>query len=236
MIIRVLLLSACILTALPAGAGSHPDVAVPQAGSEIERLIGEGASPALTEDGARVAYVDTSYQLWVVNRDGTGRRQLTSGQFDMNPAWSPDGQRIAFRRSRISDGSSFSDIWIMNADGTGQAALTDARAALGYYDRPAWSPDGSMLAMEAAVNGMMSEIYVIDVASGRFVNATRMNTGQHNHFDHQSPAWLADGERLIASRNDEQVIVNLQPILARLNGVPSPTGRAYVSAANSPCK
>lgn len=218
----------------PAYAGNASAAPMEQAVSDIERLIDGGQAPALSEDGARVAFVDGHYQIWVVNRDGSGRKRLTTAHFDMYPSWAPDGSRIAFRRSTISEGSSHNDVWIMNADGTGQVRLTDARST-GSYDRPVWSPDGTMLAMEAAVNGMMSEIYVMKIANKRFVNATRMNTGQNNRFDHQAPLWLADGERITALRNEDVVIINLEPVLARLNH--NPSGRrppAFVTAVSIP--
>ena len=52
---------------------------------------------------------------------------------DQDPAWSPDGSKIAFESDR--DGNY--EIYVMNADGTAQHNLTND----GAYDRdPAWSP------------------------------------------------------------------------------------------------
>ena len=176
-------------------------------GKDILGLVGEGQAPALSEDGAWLAYFDENYQIWTVNADGSQRTQLTSGHFDLYPSWSPDGKKIAFRRSTMIEGSSHSNIWIMNSDGSDQFPLADALGTGGSYDRPAWSPDGTRIAMEAAVGGMMSEIYIIDVHTKALVNVTAGNSRDDNRTNHQSPSWLADGEQITLLRNDDFAIV-----------------------------
>ena len=176
-------------------------------GKDILGLVGDGHAPALSEDGARIAYYDDNYQIWTVNVDGSGRTQLTSGHFDLYPSWSPDGTKIAFRRSTMIEGSSHNDIWTMNSDGSAQIPLTDALGTGGAYDRPAWSPDGTRIAMEAAVGGMMNEIYIIDVRTKALVNVTAGNSRDNNRISHQSPVWLADGERITLVRNNDFAII-----------------------------
>jgi VCBS repeat-containing protein len=74
--------------------------------------------------------------LWTMNADGTGEALLrTNG---LAPAWSPDGQKLAF--TDISTGDF--EIWKMNANGSGVSSLT---TGLSDFD-PAWSPDGLWIA------------------------------------------------------------------------------------------
>ncbi len=52
---------------------------------------------AFSPDGTQVAYFDVDCKPWIINTDGSGLRQITSGDVnDIDPAWSPDGQWISF--------------------------------------------------------------------------------------------------------------------------------------------
>ncbi|SVA96842.1 uncharacterized protein METZ01_LOCUS149696 [marine metagenome] len=80
-----------------------------------------------------------------MNRDGTGVTQLTHDNVheDLGPEWSPDGEKIAFKRNRLR--TLESDIVVMDADGTGVHQITDSSSRR-YGRFPAWSPDGSKIA------------------------------------------------------------------------------------------
>jgi TolB protein len=78
-----------------------------------------------------------------MNADGSEQRRLTRSALpDRAPVWSPDGQKIAFVRSRFL---AFEDIYVMHADGSGQRRVI--RSGIG----PRWSPDGRMIAFTRAV-------------------------------------------------------------------------------------
>jgi hypothetical protein len=72
----------------------------------------------------RIVYGSVQGDRWVVEADGSHRRQLTdSGQgIDSSPTWSPDGKRVAFRttRGQSPPGVDPSNIFIINADGSGE--------------------------------------------------------------------------------------------------------------------
>ena len=91
-----------------------------------------------------------------MNADGSGVARLTDSEAtDADPAWSPDGRRIAFASDR--DGGS--NIYVMNADGSGVARLTDSSA--GDYG-PAWSPDGRRIAFASERDGDARNIYMVE--------------------------------------------------------------------------
>ena len=121
---------------------------------------------AWSPDGQRIAFAvvprsprwkptDPRLGLWVINADGSNPRRVARNAAWSDPAWSPDGRRIAFRRfDGQFDGqmgsAGNSDLYVVNADGSGLRRLT--RHAANVRPRAhlvrwfAWSPDGRTIA------------------------------------------------------------------------------------------
>ena len=141
------------------------------------------------DDGELIAYVQYNLNdadIYVVHPDGTRPRQLTTNPgFDLSPAWSPDGKRIAFSSSnyRSYRGGSFG-IFVMDDDGANQLRLTS-----GFDFGPSWSPDGSRIAFQRD-----SAIWLMN-ADG--TNAVPLVGGS---LYGSGPDWSPDGKRIAFSR------------------------------------
>src|SRR5438045_9298096 len=83
---------------------------------------------------------DGNPEIYVVNADGSGLRNLTNNPtFDFELTWSPDGTKIALSSDRDGD----TEIYLMHADGTDPEKLTNNP---GQDRLPDWPPDGPKIA------------------------------------------------------------------------------------------
>ena len=129
-------------------------------------LAGSETSPSLSPDGTFVVYaksVDGDFDLFLQRVAGGNPINLTedSPADDIQPAFSPDGQQIAFRSERAGGG-----IFVMGATGESVRRLTD------FGFNPAWSPDGQEIALategafDPTARFSFSQLFRIEVATG----------------------------------------------------------------------
>lgn len=145
--------------------------------------------------GTAIAYISVAmsggsplYRLNVSNPWGDDEKMLAeSRQPLMSPAWSPDGQRLAY----VGYEGDHSVIYIRNMNGGTVTRLVGER---GINSSPAWSPDGQHVAVTLSF-GHNPDIYVIDLATGarhRITSDAAIET---------EAAWSPDG-RTIAFTSD----------------------------------
>ena len=166
-----------------------------------ERIVATvaGKSPALSNDGRRLAYTVGSWtrnRLVVADPDGSNARALTdSSGGSFNLAWSPEGSKIACTRV---DSTGHMQVWVIDAQGTGARPLTRFGPGDGRPQWPAWSSDGRRIAVQAGEydrqdrSRSRAPLWVIDVGSGA---ATRLAAHQRAYLD-ETPSWFPDGRRL----------------------------------------
>jgi dipeptidyl aminopeptidase/acylaminoacyl peptidase len=150
----------------------------------------EGASVPIRVEAFDAAGNSTRIETTVTVEARETVRLTSAAGDDRNPAWSPDGSRIAFQSDR--DGGQF-DVWVMDDDGGNAAALT---TDLNEDRNPAWSPDGLWLAFDSDRGGNF-DIWRIspDAATD---DATAVTTGNNDDVE---PAWTLDGIDLLFSSN-----------------------------------
>ena len=139
----------------------------------------------------RVAFVSAEgtppkqrYKLIVSDYDGENQQPITSSDEPiMSPAWSPDGQSLAY----VSFESKASAIYVQSVR-TAERKRVSARA--GINGAPAWSPDGKTLALTLSRKDGDVDVYTLDLNSQVL---TRMT------FDpgiDTEPSWSSDGKKL----------------------------------------
>ena len=192
--------------------------------------------PQISPDGSRVLYVVKSTDveknkyfthLWLSHVGDGKALQFTSGEVnDASPRWSPDGEQIAFVRTRDKK----TQVWLASAHGGEPRALTELPE--GAFSDLGWSPDGQSLAFAYRP---IAESWIRDAAKKREESGkskpprviTRVryrldgvgfqDERQHiwvcavqngkvkqitsGEFDDSSPAWSPDGQWIAFASN-----------------------------------
>lgn len=182
-------------------AGLSPGACGGTASDAPSRLVDDARSAGLSwsPDCSKIAY-SVNGRLWVADLDGANAQQIAggSGSWAYSPAWSPDGQRIAFARGRYNDERHwFKHIYLIDAEGTGRTKLSKGDV---HDDHPSWSPDGGRIVFERTAGSSRDDdggfvdtdrhLVVIDVEDRDVVNLAPGGRWEYR------PAWSPDGERL----------------------------------------
>lgn len=128
-------------------------------------------------------------QVWTMDLASGGTRQVTQMQDGAcQPAWSPDGKRLAFISPCKGEQDTYpgSTLFLINPDGSGVVSL--ATTPGGDFD-PAFSPDGTQLAFTSLRDGK-PHIYLYSLADNKATRLSPMPV-----YDRQ-PAWSPDGKSL----------------------------------------
>jgi Tol biopolymer transport system component len=168
--------------------GDHGRLYVARVGGAARAMTDPGENADIdadwSPDGSMVVFarsVDGAGRgLYIVQRAGTGLRQLTSRD-DRSPVWSPNGKTIAFTRT---EGGLDSVRTIDLPTGRSRVLVISARD-------PAWSPDGSKVTVVTS----FFDVDVIDLKSRRLRQVV------HRKLDVADPAWSPDGRQIAFEDN-----------------------------------
>jgi Tol biopolymer transport system component len=158
--------------------------------------------PALSPDGDRIVLsreVGGYRRLFLHDRNSGSEVQLTDeDRDDIQAVWSTDGKSIVFVRAsgasgKIEPGDIYGtyvggDIWKLDLE------TRRVRRLIEEAFNPAFSPDGEMLAFDAAWSGTSQRLWIAD-NEGR--NAQQISTDASEETDHVRPRWSPDGRFLV---------------------------------------
>ncbi len=167
--------------------------------ASVSQSTARDQDPAWSPDGSKIAFASdragSHLDIWTMNADGSAKVNLTplpdsteSGEAGIEPAWSPDGTRIAYAYQ--------GDVWVMNAaDGSVKTNLTHDPALPAAGSMPAWSPDGTRIAY---VRG--ADVWVMNAAGG---GKTQLTTTTGASGTEKYPDWSPDGLRLTYEKSGQ---------------------------------
>src|ERR1044071_4067896 len=103
-------------------------------------LSPDGNTVLFTVVTSDLAHAKRTTRIWIMNADGANARELTHGDADTSPHFSPDGKTIAFLRS--------DNLYLLPLGGGEAKQLTTLSTGVGD---PLWSPDGKSIVFASDV-------------------------------------------------------------------------------------
>lgn len=180
----------------------------------VETVVGGGLGEPGSSIGDVIIYAarrGNNLQIYRMTSTGDDAQLIIpQDELEMQgPAWSPDGQRIAFYAS-IGLSTKPADIYIMNADGTNIVNITNTIETDDRY--ATWSPDGNYLIFHSNQPGEVDgsedyELYSVDLETGTIEQLT------FNNAHDLGPDWSPDGAKIAfhSYSNDRSYIYLINP-------------------------
>jgi serine/threonine protein kinase len=158
-------------------------------------------TPSITPVGGatQIAFASNrtgTYQVWLMNSDGTLQRQLTNlSEGACQPNWSPDGKRLLFISPCLGKKDSYpgANIYIIDIEGVKTEPLEVEPSALGDYD-PAWSPDGNRIAFTSLRVNNKPHVFVFNLQDKSLLDISGSLYGD------KQPCWAPGGHQLVFVR------------------------------------
>lgn len=176
----------------PDGSGQH------QVSTELTSVL----DYAVTPDGSRIVVGD-GRRLITSRADGSGRSVLTDdGVLEFDPAYAPNGQRLAFGRADAETGEGLG-LWLSSTDGGDAMEVelppevgaeptpspTDGEGRPGLLRAPRFSPDGQALAFV----DLDGSVAILELPSERL---TRVEAAAE-----AAPIWMPDSSGILITHN-----------------------------------
>ena len=149
-------------------------------------FVRSSAAGARLEPGDVLGWYLLGGDLWRLDPASGQQEKIVEDAF--NPAFSPDGARIAMD----ADWAGPHRIWSTDSRGRNPKQLTTDTSEAVTHTHPSWSPDGSQIAFRK-ISNTISDIAVLDLATGSVVQVT------DDEYVDMNPAWSPDGNHVYFS-------------------------------------
>jgi Tol biopolymer transport system component/DNA-binding winged helix-turn-helix (wHTH) protein len=185
--------------------------------------LGDQYTPTFSPDGRQAAFTwngegqdNFDIYLKLVNSSSPPLRLTTSKDIDYSPAWSPDGEWIAFCRGTDTGKGA---IWIVPALGGAERKIADINVPGSPWDRSlAWTPDSKKLVVTAPLGAAERRgLHLVDVNTGASKTITR-STGSDEDMQ---PAVSPDGKFIAFTRDTGRGISRIM-VMPFGGGAPQP--------------
>jgi len=150
--------------------------------------IGSGRNPDFSPDASKIVYEKPDEGIWIMDRDGENDRQIISDTDARYPAWSPDGDRVAY----IND-----SLFVSDTNG-----LLSSIYSITRIRTPDWGPvDTNAVSLSYDTPGSGANIVVVYINSS-IVDTTNIISGNGAYWSFDGGMFIGyDGTWFVINRN-----------------------------------
>lgn len=206
-------------------------------------------------DGTKIAYVlsrASGKEIWIMDPDGSNKTMLMPQKRSVfeesfsyfQPAWNPDGTKMAFVTKRFSKGYEYYSIVVLDLDDNRVTPLTETRpfflsgtsivkgSVRGDEFYPEWSPDGSKILFMAEND----DVWVMNSDGSDKIQLTFIEYSEEVIFN---PKWSPDGTKILFERKDHRsrdifVMTLSEAIIPTTTPSPTPVATINISVTPTP--
>ncbi|CAJ60239.1 Putative serine/threonine protein kinase [Frankia alni ACN14a] len=182
-----------------AADGTGKPVQLFTSGPAANLTIANDARPSLSPDGEFLVVRSSTDEkrdqnpgLYIVRLDGSSVRRLKTKPQATDPAWSPDGERIAYWSNNAGGDRGFVVVISVEPDAVAQPVINDK---LTTDSDPVWSPNGDKIAFTREQNG---DLEIFEMGS----DGSDVRQLTHARGDDQDPAFGPDGRIVFSGQRD----------------------------------